>query len=223
MRLLHHNKIDKELLLDPDARIGEEFYHRDDVVLIAKELLGKILVTKFDGVLTAARIVETEAYNGIIDKASHAYSGRRTNRTEVMYRQGGAAYVYLCYGIHHLFNVVTNKQDTPHAILIRAAEPVYGIDEMVTRTRKSKPDYTLTKGPGNVSKALDITTKHTGANLLGDEVFIVDDGFKLKKKDIIASPRIGVDYAKEDALLPYRFYIKDNPFVSGKKKVRSEW
>jgi DNA-3-methyladenine glycosylase len=218
LKLSNDNKIDKEILLDPSARLGEEFYHRDDVVRIAKELLGKILVTNFDDVLTAARIIETEAYNGVVDKASHAYSGRRTNRTEVMYRQGGAAYVYLCYGIHHLFNVVTNKQDTPHAILIRAAEPMYGINVMLDRARKSKLDYTLTKGPGNVSKALNITTKHTGINLLSDEMFIVDDGFKLKKKDIIASPRIGVDYAKEDALLPYRFYIKDNPFVSGKKK-----
>jgi DNA-3-methyladenine glycosylase len=187
-------------------------------VLIAKELLGKILVTRFESKLTAARITEAEAYNGVVDKASHAYKGRRTNRTEIMYRQGGAAYVYLCYGIHHLFNVVTNVQETPHAILIRAAEPVYGTDIMLARTKKSKLDYTLTKGPGNVSKALGISTKHTGIDLLGNEMFIINDGFKPGEKNIIASPRIGVGYAEEDALLPYRFYIKDNPFVSGKKK-----
>jgi DNA-3-methyladenine glycosylase len=214
----HYNKIDEKVLLNLNARLSAAFYSRDDVVLIAKELLGKILVTHFDNKLTAARIVETEAYNGVVDKASHAHKGRRTARTEIMYRQGGAAYVYLCYGIHHLFNVVTNAQETPHAILIRAAEPVYGIETMLTRTGKSKFDYTLTKGPGNVSKALDITTKHTGVDLLGYEMFIIDDGWKPEKKEIIASPRIGVDYAEEDALLPYRFYIKDNPFVSGKKK-----
>lgn len=209
--------MDKGLLLDPSRKLPPSFYGREDVVLIAKELLGKILVTDFDDALTAARIVETEAYNGIVDKASHAYSGRRTNRTEVMYRQGGAAYVYLCYGIHHLFNVVTNKQDTPHAVLIRAAEPVYGTETMLHRTRKSKLDHTLTRGPGNVSRALDITTHHTGLDLLGNDIYIIDDGFRLKKKDIVATPRIGVDYAAEDALLPYRFYIKNNPFVSGKR------
>ncbi len=218
MKRSHYNKIDEKVLLNLNARLSAAFYSRDDVVLIAKELLGKILVTHFDNKLTAARIVETEAYNGVVDKASHAHKGRRTARTEIMYRQGGAAYVYLCYGIHHLFNVVTNAQETPHAILIRAAEPVYGIETMLARTGKSKFDYTLTKGPGNVSKALDITTKHTGVDLLGYEMFIIDDGWKPEKKEIIASPRIGVDYAEEDALLPYRFYIKDNPFVSGKKK-----
>jgi DNA-3-methyladenine glycosylase len=220
LKLSNDNKINRELLLNPSARLGEDFYHRDNVMQIAKELLGKILVTNFNDILTAARIVETEAYNGIVDKASHAYSGRRTNRTEVMYGQGGAAYVYLCYGIHHLFNVVTNKQDTPHAVLIRAAEPVYGIQSMLERARKSILDYTLTKGPGNVSKALDITTKDTGMNLSSNEMFIVDDGFKLRKKDIAASTRIGVYYAAEDALLPYRFYIKENPFVSGRRSER---
>ena len=215
---MHYNKIDEQVLLNPAARLDSSFYGRDDVVLIAKELLGKILVTYFDKTLTAARIAETEAYNGVVDKASHAYKGRRTARTEIMYRQGGAAYVYLCYGIHHLFNVVTNEQETPHAILIRAAEPVYGIDAMLARTGKSKLDYTLTKGPGNVSKALGITTKHTGIDLLGSEMFIINDGLKPGKKNIVASPRIGVGYAKEDASLPYRFYIKDNPFVSDKNK-----
>jgi len=212
------NKIDAALLLNAELRLSAAFYGREDVILIAKELLGKILVTNFDNELTAARIVETEAYNGVVDKASHAYNGRRTNRTEIMYKQGGKAYVYLCYGIHHLFNVVTNEQDTPNAILIRAAEPVFGTEAMLHRTRKTKLDHTITKGPGNVSKALGISTKHTGVDLLEDEMFIIDDGFKLKKSDIVVSPRIGVDYAQEDALLPYRFYIKDNPFVSGKKK-----
>lgn len=218
MKRLRDNKIDEKFLLNPDVRLNADFYNRDDVVVIAKELLGKILVTNFENKLTAARIVETEAYKGVVDKASHAYKGRRTSRTEIMYRQGGAAYVYLCYGIHHLFNVVTNAQETPHAILIRATEPVYGMDIMLARAKKSKFDYTLMKGPGNVSKALGISTKHTGVDLLKNEMFIINDGLKLSKNSIITSPRIGVDYAEEDALLPYRFYIKDNPFVSGKKK-----
>jgi DNA-3-methyladenine glycosylase len=196
-----------------------EFYQRPNVVQIAKELLGKILVTKWNSIETSGRIVEVEAYNGAIDKASHASGGRRTNRNEIMYGDGGFAYVYLCYGIHHLFNVVTNKKETPHAILIRALDPLEGIDVMLGRTGKERLDNTLTKGPGNVSKALGISFKqHNGLSLLSKDLFIADDDFVLKKKDIGASPRIGVDYAGEDARLPYRFYIKGNPFVSGKPK-----
>lgn len=198
-------------------QLPESFYTRNDVVQIARELLGKILVSRFDGVLTAGRIVETEAYNGVIDRASHAFGGRRTKRTEVMYANGGIAYVYFTYGMHHLFNVVTNKADVPNAVLIRALEPLIGIEEMLLRTGKQKADYTLTKGPGNAAKALGITTKHTGYSLLGNQLFIVDDGYKVNEENIIATPRIGVAYAKEDALLPYRFYIKDNKYVSGKK------
>jgi len=195
------------------------FYERTNVLQIAKELLGKILVTRWDGIETSGRIVEAEAYNGIIDKASHASGGRRTNRNEVMYGKGGVAYVYLCYGIHHLFNVVTNEMETPHAILIRALEPIKGIDVMLERTGKKQLDNTLTKGPGNVSKALGISFKqHSGHSLSSKELFIAEDGFILNKKDIAASPRIGVDYAGDDASLPYRFYIKGNPFVSGKPK-----
>lgn len=139
-----------------------------------------------------------------------------------MFQSGGLAYVYLCYGIHHLFNVVTNLKDVPHAILIRALDPLQGINTMLQRTGKKKVDYTLTKGPGNVSKALGITTGHTGLSLLGDEIYIADDGFAVAKKDIIATPRIGVDYAGEDAKLPYRFILKDNPYVSGKKAERQK-
>lgn len=190
--------------------LNENFYTRKDVVKIAKELLGKVITTYFDDKLTAARITETEAYNGIIDKASHAYNNRRTKRTEIMYAQGGAAYVYLCYGIHHLFNVVTNVKDVPHAVLIRAAEPLIGIDTMLGRTNKKKLDRTLTSGPGNVSKALGIYTHHTGNNLSSDHLFIAEDDYVLPKKNIIVTRRIGVDYAAEDALLPYRFLIKEN-------------
>lgn len=192
------------------------FYNRPDVLSIARELLGKIIVTKFNGELTAARIVETEAYAGITDKASHAYGGRRTARTEVMYHEAGVAYVYLCYGIHQLFNIVTNEVDTPHAILIRGAEPLTGVPVMLRRTGKKMADFTLTRGPGNVSKALGITTGHTGESLLEDEFHLVSDGFVPASADIIATPRIGVDYAGADALLPYRFIVRGNKYVSGK-------
>ena len=197
-------------------KLSESFYRRDDVILIAKELVGKILITKFEGIETSGCIVEVEAYNGEIDKASHAYGGRRTNRTEIMYAQGGVAYVYLCYGIHHLFNVVTNNKDIPHAILIRALEPIKGIEDMLVRTNKDKLDFTLTKGPGNVSKALGIHTRHSGTSLLSREIYIADAEKRYSKKEIGASPRIGVDYAGKDAELRYRFFVKDNPYVSGK-------
>ena len=192
------------------------FYQRTNVLEIAKDLLGKILVTKFDSVTTSARIIECEAYAGVIDKASHAVAGRRTARNEIMYGKAGFAYVYLCYGIHHLFNVVTNSEEIPHAVLIRAAEPLKGINKMLERTGKEKLDNTLTRGPGNVSKALGIYTTHSGLSLLSKNLFIADDGFVYSKKEILTSPRIGVDYAGNHALLPYRFYIKGNPFVSGK-------
>ncbi len=198
-------------------KIDISFYKRNDVLQIAKELLGKILVTKWNGIITSGRIVEVEAYNGINDKASHSFGGRRTKRNEIMYADGGVVYVYLCYGIHHLFNVVTNSKETPHAILIRALEPIKGIDEMLRRVGKNKFDTTLTRGPGNLSKALGLFTYHSGQSLLGKDLFIASDDFVYNKNEIIASPRIGVDFAGKDALLPYRFYIKGNPFVSGKR------
>ncbi|AXY76097.1 DNA-3-methyladenine glycosylase [Paraflavitalea soli] len=198
-------------------KLEQHFYNRADVLKIARELLGKVIVTTFQGQFTSGRIVETEAYAGEVDRASHAWGGRRTNRTEVMYGLGGTAYVYLCYGIHQMFNVVTNQQGIPHAILIRAVEPLEGIEIMLQRTGKKKLDNTLTKGPGNVGKALGFFTRHTGLSLLGDELFIADDQFRVKKGDILATPRIGVDYAGDDAALPYRFIIQGNPYVSGKK------
>jgi len=193
------------------------FYLRDDVVQITKELLGKILVTNWNGEKTSGRIVETEAYAGEIDRASHAFKGK-TKRTTVMYGEGGVAYVYLCYGIHQMFNIVAGKGGTPHAILIRAVEPLEGIDIMLQRTGKKVLDETLTRGPGNVGKALGFHTAQCGLSLLSDELYIADDGYQLSEEQIGISPRIGVAYAGEDALLPYRFYLKGNPYVSGKKK-----
>ncbi|MBV4356317.1 DNA-3-methyladenine glycosylase [Pinibacter aurantiacus] len=200
-------------------KLDKAFYEREDVVKIAKQLIGKVLVTNFDGVITSGRIVETEAYNGAVDKASHAYNNRRTKRTEIMFGEGGNAYVYLCYGIHHLFNVVTNIKDVPHAVLIRAVEPLEGIDTMLERMKKTKLDFSIGRGPGNVSKALGIATHHTGNTLFGKDIYIADDGVKIPTKNIIASPRIGVDYAAEDAALPYRFYLRNNGYVSGKKQI----
>ena len=192
--------------------LPESFYTRKNVVKIARDLLGKVLVTEF-GVRTSGIIVETEAYEGVNDMASHAYGGRRTSRTEVMYMQGGTSYVFLCYGIHNLFNIVTNIQDVPHAILIRAIEPLEGIDVMLKRRNKSKLLPSLTAGPGALSQALGIQKSHTGISLLGGNIFI-EDGRRISNKDIIAATRVGVAYAMDDALLRYRFYIKGNKFVS---------
>lgn len=198
-------------------KLSIEFYRRNDVLQIAKELLGKILVTKWNGTITSGRIVECEAYNGIVDKASHAYGGRRTCRNEIMYGEAGTAYVYLCYGIHHLFNVVTNEKEIPHAILIRALEPLKGIDEMLKRRGKKKFDHRITKGPGSLSEALGIKVTNNGISLLSSQLFIADDGFVADKKSIGRSSRIGVEYSGEAANYPYRFFIKGNPFVSGRK------
>ncbi|MBS1948035.1 MAG: DNA-3-methyladenine glycosylase [Bacteroidetes bacterium] len=206
----------KYLPVQKIKKLGYSFYSGTDVVKIARSLLGKILITQFNGIVTSGRIVETEAYEGVTDRASHAYNGRRTSRTEIMFDRGGKAYVYLCYGIHHLFNIVTNKKEVPHAVLVRAVEPLEGIDAMLKRTGKKKPGFTLTRGPGNVSKALGIATSHCGCDLQSKEICVIDDGFRISKNNIVASPRIGVDYAGEDAELMYRFFVKGNKYVSGK-------
>ena len=194
------------------------FYLREDVVLIAKELLGKVLTTNFDGKLTSGRIVETEAYAGELDKASHASKGR-TDRTEVMYGAGGQAYVYLCYGIHQMFNIVTSQEGEPHAILIRAIEPIHGKELMLERTGKKSWDETVTSGPGRVGKALGFHTSQCGLSLTSNELFISDDGFKVDENDIVTSPRIGVAYAGDHAEWHYRFYLKESRYVSGRKSA----
>jgi len=200
-------------------KLGIQFYDREDVVAIAKELIGKIIVTKFDGVMTSGRIVETEAYIAITDKASHTFGGRRTARNEHMYGEPATSYVYICYGMHHLFNVVTNKKNIPDAVLIRAVEPLEGIPTMLLRTNKKTLDNTLTKGPGNAGKALGINKQHSGLNVLGDELFITADkaaGYiAIDEKQIGSSKRIGVESAGAAALYPYRFYLKGNKYVSG--------
>jgi len=200
--------------------LPDSFYQRSDVVQIARELLGKVIITEKAGITTSAMITETEAYAGVTDKASHAWRGRRTQRTEVMYAAGGVAYVYLCYGIHHLFNVVTYKEDIPHAILIRAASPLEGTDIMLERRRHERLTPSLTAGPGSMSMALGIHTNDSGIWLQGPEIRLEDRRIIIPEHEIVATPRIGVAYAGEDAYLPYRFYVKGNPYVSKGKYLQ---
>lgn len=191
-------------------KLNRDFYLRENVLEITHELIGKFLVTNLEGTLTSGIIVEAEAYNGITDKASHAYNGRRTNRTEIMYAEGGVSYVYLCYGIHHLFNIVTNKKDIPHAILIRGVVPADGVNKILKRRNQNTVTKKTSDGPGTVSSALGIKTAHSGVSLSGSLIWVEDRGITFKKKDIITGPRIGVDYAGKDALLPYRYRLNEN-------------
>lgn len=187
-------------------KLNRSFYMREDVVLIARELLGKYIFTCFEDGLTGGVITETEAYAGITDRASHAYNNRRTRRTEVMFGPGGYAYIYLCYGIHSLFNIVTNVEDVPHAVLIRGIMPVSGIDIM--RQRMGKPLNNLSGiGPGRVSALLGIHYSDSGIDLLGDRIWLEDRSIEVKDQDIITGPRVGVEYAGDDARLPYRFTL----------------
>lgn len=199
--------------------LDNRFYMRTDVVQVARELLGKVLVTNIEGQYTTGMIVETEAYAGAGDKASHAYNNRRTRRTEVMFAAGGVAYVYLCYGIHHLLNVVTNAADVPHAVLIRGLEPLEGIDIMMQRRDAITLKPALTAGPGSLSAAMGVMTGLSGISLQGPEIYIEDRKIKVPEADIVAATRVGVGYAAEDAYLPYRFYIKGNKYVSKGKGV----
>ena len=196
------------------SKLTLDFYQREDVLTISQELLGKVLYTNFEGQLTSGIIVETEAYAGVTDKASHAYGGRRTKRTESMYAHGGSAYVYLCYGIHHLFNIVTNKENIPHAILIRAIEPRDGIDIMLKRRNKNKVDHTLTAGPGSLSQACGITIEDSGKSLMDNHIWLENQNIYYENQDIMASPRVGVHYAGKDTQNPWRFRIENSPWVS---------
>lgn len=203
--------------MQPVKHLPQSFYLRDDVVVIARELIGKKLVTFFNGEKTSGIITETEAYAGITDKASHAFGGRLTNRTSVMFQSGGTAYVYLCYGMHSLFNVVTNVAGIPDAVLIRAIKPLEGIDLMLQRTGKQRVDKKFGIGPGKVSRCLGIHFSHSGLPLTPFKngfsvdfqgIWIEESEFDVKQNDICTGPRIGVDYAGKDALLPYRFMLK---------------
>ncbi|MDR1305219.1 MAG: DNA-3-methyladenine glycosylase [Verrucomicrobiales bacterium] len=197
--------------------LPREFYLRDDVTLIARELLGKVLVTRCRGALTAGQIVETEAYRGIDDRACHANNGRRTKRNEAMYGAGGHAYVYLCYGLHHLFNVVTNVSGRADAVLIRAIEPLDGLDVMLRRRGMAQLAPRLTAGPATLTMALGITVRHNGSGLCSPPLWIEDRGFVFADRDILASPRVGVAYAGPDALRPWRFRVNGSAWTSAAK------
>lgn len=186
-------------------RLQKSFFLGDDVLDIAQKLLGKYLFTFKDGQIAGGVITEVEAYKGIDDRASHAYGGRRTQRNEMMYHEGGVAYVYLCYGMHSMLNFVTNTENTPDAILIRGIIPTHGEELMLLRTRKPRMSNTLTDGPGKVCKALGITLADNGLDLDSKTLWLEDRGTTVPECDILRTPRIGIDYAGEDATLPYRF------------------
>ncbi|MFC1461739.1 DNA-3-methyladenine glycosylase [Verrucomicrobiota bacterium] len=206
-------------------KLPASFFLRPDVVRISKELLGCRLFTRVGDSHTASRgkrpktggiIVETEAYSGARDRASHAYGNRRTRRTEVMFWQGGVAYVYLCYGVHALFNIVTNLESVPDALLIRAIEPTHGIEMMLRRRNKKEINRSLTAGPGALAGALGIGLQHTGTSVLGDEIWI-EAGEPVKTDRIEAGPRVGVQYAGADAKRPWRFRVRDSAWTSRAK------
>jgi len=199
-------------------KIPQSFYLGTDVVAISKALLGKYLFASINGIISGGYIVEAEAYNGAVDKASHAYDNRRTPRTEVMFREGGIAYVYLCYGIHEMLNIVTSTERHAQAILIRAIHPTDGIDLIMERRNMEKLKSNITAGPGSVAKALGIDRRLNGHNLQSDVLWLEDRGLNFSEEQIAAVPRIGVNYAGEDALLPYRFYLKGDPYVSKPNK-----
>lgn len=199
-------------------KLPAHFYERADVVPLTRELLGKYLFTCINSEITGGYIVEAEAYNGVIDKAAHSYGGRLTPRTKTMYEHGGVAYVYLCYGIHEMFNIVVSAAGDPRAILIRGVHPTEGLAIMQRRRSMAITKPAITAGPGSVAKALGIDRSLNGTDLQGDQIWLEDRGLVIPDDAIAAVPRVGVSYAAEDALLPYRFYIKGDPYVSKPNK-----
>ncbi len=189
-------------------KLEKDFFLSPDVLQIAKDLLGKYLFVKNNGRVCGGYITETEAYLGAVDKASHAYQNKRTSRTEVMFQEGGRTYVYLCYGIHSLLNFVCSEEGIPNAILIRGFWPTHGLDEIRERIGKKKLQEKSFNGPGKLTKALGITQAHNNLLIDGTEIWLEDKGLNFSEEEIIVGPRIGIDYAEEDALLPYRFLIK---------------
>ncbi|MCP1358219.1 DNA-3-methyladenine glycosylase [Aneurinibacillus migulanus] len=198
-----------------------DFYNRD-TLNVARDLLGKYLAHKIDGVVREGKIVEVEAYIGPEDKGAHTYNGRRTPRNEAMYGPPGFAYVYLIYGMYNCVNVVTNEAEKPEAVLIRALEPTCGVEQMsMARFGKSelltsRETISLTNGPGKLCQALGITRTHNGYDLCGETLYITESSKPDEPFETVETTRINIDYAEEAALYPWRFYIKDNPFVSRK-------
>jgi DNA-3-methyladenine glycosylase len=194
-------------------KLPRSYYLNEQVTAIARDLLGKVLVCRHGKKLVGAMIVETEAYS-YKEKGCHAYNSKRTARTSVMFMPGGHAYVYLCYGIHHLFNVVTNRKGMAEAVLVRSVEPIEGIADMLQRTNQLKISTSLTSGPGKLTRAMGISLQHNAADLCADDIWIEDRGIHFNPKEIKASTRIGIAYAGADARLPWRFIVKDNAWLS---------
>jgi DNA-3-methyladenine glycosylase len=194
------------------VKLDQHFYKQKDVVKIARELIGKVLYTRVDKTITSGRIVETEAYSWK-ERGCHAYGAKRTQRTSVMFEEGGRSYVYLCYGMHNLFNIVTNVEGVAEAVLIRALEPLAGINVMQSRRGSTIAIRHLTSGPGKLTRSMGIDRTWNGKVLTENEIWVEDVG-KISSKLIEASLRIGIDYAGDDAKLPWRFCLKGSPWVS---------
>ncbi len=196
--------------------IQKEFYLSENVVEIARNLIGKHLFTKINDEISGGIITETEAYEGITDKASHAYNGRKTKRTEIMFLEGGIAYIYLCYGIHSMFNIVTNKSNIPHAVLIRGIFPTHGIGFILNRMNKKSLSKNMINGPGKLTKALNINYSLSGIDLNINinknqpSIWLENNNIEIPVGKISVSKRIGIDYAEEDAVLPYRFFVDED-------------
>jgi DNA-3-methyladenine glycosylase len=202
--------------LPRDAKLGRDFYTRADTLRVARELLGKrLVVPAVGGARVSGRVVEVEAYLGAGDRAAHSFGGRRTRRTETMYAVGGTAYVFFVYGMHHQFNVVTGPEGLPHAVLVRAVEPEEGVELMKER-RPVPKERELTSGPGKLCRALGLDLTFDGEDLTGRRAWLEDAGAKLTPDQIASGTRIGVAYAGDDALKPWRFWVKGNEYVSRK-------
>lgn len=202
------------MLLIRIMKLPITFYQNNDVVLLSEKLLGKHLFTFIEGELTGGVIVETEAYRGPEDLGSHAYNHRRTQRNEIMYSEGGVVYMYICYGIHDMLNIVTGREGDSHAILIRALEPTVGLETMRLRRGFDDDDRRLCKGPGALAKALGLKKMYNGVSLLGDEIWIEEKGLQIPAESIISCPRIGLNIEEPYKSIPWRFYIKGNKYVS---------
>ncbi|MGB4400223.1 MAG: DNA-3-methyladenine glycosylase [Daejeonella sp.] len=195
-------------------KLSLDFYSQADVVSVARQLLGKHLYSKIGGKITGGIIVETEAYRGPDDRGSHAYMDKKTPRTEMMYQAGGVAYMYICYGIHDMLNIVTGTEGMSHAALIRAIEPIEGLDVMRNRRAIFDDDKRLCQGPGALAKAMGLSKLHNGTDLQGDTIWLTDEGLSYSDLEVMAGARVGMNFEGPYKTIPWRFYVKGNAHVS---------